>query len=307
MEALLHSKVGSQPKPVPDVTETEAKIDREEVTGKESVKELVTRGTSYSRVAAKTSLANQRGIVICMGKIDLHTRTLVMLLEATQDLRRVMTKYDRPVHRDELMSNPDLNPYLAGYLPFASQMTVEEFFASKDRNYALQRWVLTKIPWNVNTFVPRMCDLLFTREYRIQYSYPGKQLLDNLAYIPAKLATFLYGVAELAAYDHGGADPDKVNDQLRVAFQASQVRKRKLPERDLDKVEKKRKRKKTRRGRKSSSIFTSSEEEEEDEELRVHEDFENTLVDYKSYLEEEDNGQMVDDTKADNESAMEEC
>ena len=286
LEAYLHSKAGSKPKELPGMSETEVAIESEEVTGKETTKELLTRSAGYSRVAAKTALANQRGITILMGKVDLHTRVNVMMFEILNDLRRVMTKYDRPVNRDELMANPDLNPYLSGYIPFNNQHAVKEFVAQPDRTYALQRWILSKLTWDVNSFVSRMCDLVCTPEYRIKYSFPGKQTLAQLIYIPEKFATFLYGVAEQAAQDSGYFNPDKIHDQLRVAFQASSVKKRNRPESDPAKRGKKKR-------RKYGEVFTSTEDEEDEDEdnnqdkseLRLHEDFDNTLVDYTSYLE----------------------
>ncbi len=287
LEAILHSKCGSKPKELPQLSEAEQKIKDETVTGRESARELFTRAAKYSRVAAKTALSNQRGIVVCMDKIDTHTRSLVLITEYLADLRRVMTKYDRPVHQQELMANPDLNPYLAGYIPFDDPLLTQEFFESQERIYALNRYVTDKIRWDPSTFIPRLVDLICTPSYRIKFSFPGKQTLTSLVYIPQKLADFLIGAAELAAFDQGGCNPDKVRDQLRVAFQASQVAKRNRPEHDPAKKGKK----KPRRG----EIFTSSSSEdatadESKESLRMHEDFEDTLVDYESYVSEDKEG-----------------
>ncbi len=280
LEAYLHSRVGTKPRDPPELTQAEVNIEEETVSGKEPGRELITRAVGYSRVAAKTGLANQRGITVLLDKLDLHTRVHVITLEILNDLRRVMTKYDRPVHKEELMSNPDLNPYLSGYVPFNNQTAVKEFVDQPERTYALQRWILGKLSWDVNTFVSRMVDLVCTPEYRIRFSFPGKQTMAHLIYIPEKFATLLFGVAEQAAADQGFHNPDKIRDQLRVAFQACNVKRKNRPEEDPSKKGKKR-----RRRTYGDEEPWSTDSESEQSQLRLHDDFEHTLVEYTSYLE----------------------
>ena len=81
-------------------------------------------------------------------------------------------------------------------------------------------------------------------------------------------------MAEVAGSDAGAFNPNKVRDQLRVGFQASQVVKRKR--RNTDKEQKPPKRRRKRKA--GESLFTSSDEEE----LRDDSVFQDTLVPYDS-------------------------
>ncbi len=99
--------------------------------------------------------------------------------------------------------------------------------------------------------------------------------LDALTYIPTRFATFLMGVAEVAGSDAGGFDPEKVADQLRVGFQASQVRKRK----DRRHTEADTPTKKGRKRRRTSDIFSSSDENLRDADVSA---FHSTLVPFDS-------------------------
>ncbi len=127
-----------------------------------------------SKTAAGHAAANTRGLHTIVDKLDIHTRTLVRLEEKVDVIKRSVTKYDRPVTMGELRSNPDLNPWLQGYLPFNEQALVADFFESQDRNYELTRYVLASISWDPSHFVPRMVSALCTEDYRIKYSFPGK-------------------------------------------------------------------------------------------------------------------------------------
>ncbi len=127
-----------------------------------------------AKSAAKAAVQNTRGLHNAVDKLDLHTRTLVRLEEKLDIIRRAVTKYDRPINMGQLRSNPDLNPWLQGYIPFSEQELVNDFFSSQERSYELTRWVLTTIKWDYNSFASRMVQALCTREYRIQYSFPGK-------------------------------------------------------------------------------------------------------------------------------------
>ncbi len=105
-------------------------------------------------------------------------------------------------------------------------------------------------------------------------------------------------MAEVAASDAGNFNPDKVRDQLRVCFQASQVRKRKKIFREKDAKRPRR----SRKGKRDESLFTTSDEDEVDEELRDDSAFQNTLVPFdKSYLNKTAEDPQVD-CKDDDES-----
>ena len=295
LEALLHSKTGTKPKAIPPMGETEEQLESVGVTGKETDRELALIAARNSRIAAKAGLCNTRGIQTCLQKIDLQSHTLALALEQLESLRRIVTRYDRPeMRKEQMMANPDLNPYLAGYVPFDNQVSVDKFFESEERTYELQRWLLSKLTWEPSQFIPRLCDLICTREYRIKYSYPGKQLMHKLLYIPQRLATFLFGVAQTASLKFGGFNPEKAEEQLRVAFQASQVAKRPRLDAEGRPVKSKRK-------RRDESLFTTSEEEEgeddEDEAARYAENYEHTLVDYESYLASDNDVAEVEATK----------
>ncbi len=89
------------------------------------------------------------------------------------------------------------------------------------------------------------------------------------------------GVAEVAASEHGGFDPDKVTDQLRVAFQASQVKRKRTRFTDKDKPRPKR-RKGQKRRRAGDGVFTTTSEDEE--ELRDDSVFHQTLVPFDNTM-----------------------
>ncbi len=109
-----------------------------------------------------------------MDKVDLHTRTLVRIEETLHVIRRAVTKYDRPATMGELRANPDLNPWLQGYIPFTGQSMVNDFFGSQERTFELNRWITDTFKWTQNHFVSQMVQAICTEEYRILYSYPGK-------------------------------------------------------------------------------------------------------------------------------------
>ncbi len=116
---------------------------------------------------------------------------------------------------------------------------------------------------------------------------------EQLTYIPERFANFLFGVAEVASYDHGSFDPDKVRDQLRVAFQASQVKRKKRRYTDREQ-----KRPKKRR-RRATGAATSTSSSDEDEELRDDSVFHSTLVPFDTTvgdgMHDEDEGDEEDD------------
>ena len=100
--------------------------------------------------------------------------------------------------------------------------------------------------------------------------------------MPSRFAYFLYDVAMQASSDVGGFNPTHVLDQLRVAFQASQVGKKKTRHEDVDAPRAK------RRKTKKHVVFTSSSDEpqpdddKDDEQLRDESDFHHTLVHYET-------------------------
>ena len=294
LEALLHSKTSTKPKEVPPMGDTEEALEKEKITGKETDRELALIAARNSRISAKAALCNTRGIQLCIQKMDLHSHTLSLILEHLESIRRILTRYDRPeLKQGEIMANPNLNPLLAGYVPFDNQVAVNTFFESEERGVELHRWVLSKMHWDPSSFIPRLCEMVCTREYRIKYSYPGKQLMKNLVYIPERLATFLFGVAQSAAVKFGGFNPEKAEEQLRVAFQASQVAKRPMLDAEGKPVKKR---------RRDDAVFTTSEEEGSDDDedssaLRFADNFEHTLVDYRSYLASDSEDNDIDATK----------
>ncbi len=127
-----------------------------------------------AKTAAGAAVKNTRGLHTLVDKVDLHTRTLVRIEETLHVIRRAVTKYDRPATMGELRSNPDLNPWLQGYIPFTGQSMVDDFFSSQDRTFELNRWIGDTFKWHHSQFVPRMVEALCSEDYRIKYSYPGK-------------------------------------------------------------------------------------------------------------------------------------
>ena len=99
----------------------------------------------------------------------------------------------------------------------------------------------------------------------------------------------------MAAFDVGGFNEKKVNDQLRIAFQASQVKRKATRHMDTDTPRKKR-----RRTKKTDISWTSSDEEGEKsaENLREDDSFQTLHIPYTSYTESVHASQVVDATKA---------
>ncbi len=193
LEALLYSRAGTKPRPEPRVTATEKRIQELILKGmnqRKIVHQTASKSFStflrYSTVhprlsypglaktAASSSIKNTRGIHALVDKVDLHTRTLVRIEEVLHTIRRSVTKYDRPASMGELRRNPDLNPWLQGYLPFEEQTQVDDFFRSQERTFELNRYIVDTYKWDPNKFAPRIVEALCTDDYRIRYSYPGK-------------------------------------------------------------------------------------------------------------------------------------
>ncbi len=194
LEALLYSRAGTKPRPDPPMTKAEEKIaktDISDMTGKQLAHTAASKLSSYtfcsllptyvlhtglSRTAADAAVKNTRGLHAIVDKLDLHTRTFVRLEEKIDTIRRAVTKYDKPVNMGQLRANPDLNPWLQGYIPFQDQAAVVDFFSSQDRSFELNRWILDTVKWNYNKFCQKVVEMLCTPEYRVAYSYPGKAL-----------------------------------------------------------------------------------------------------------------------------------
>ncbi len=131
--------------------------------------------------------------------------------------------------------------------------------------------------------------------------------MESLTYIPERFAHFLFSVAEQAASDVGQFDPDKVNDQLRVAFQASQVRRKSSRHEDLKAKRRKGAKGKKGRRRGEEHPFTTTEEDEDskaddEESLRETTAFHDTMVEYMEFdaqgneiREKSDDNMSVDD------------
>ena len=98
--------------------------------------------------------------------------------------------------------------------------------------------------------------------------------------MPDRFAHFLFSVCRLASTDVGGFDPNKCKDQLRVAFQASQVARKKRRHHELGG-----KREPKPKKRKKDFDSTTSEEDEGLREDIGDRAFHDTLVDFDEFME----------------------
>ncbi len=158
-------------------------------------------------------------------------------------LRRVLRRYDTPLTHDELATNPALNPALNNYVPFDTQVMVNEFFQSRERIAALTAYVVSNTKWEPSTFPKAMLDKTVTLSYRYDHAYPGDNVHKNLTYIPDKLRQFFESTAKVAAKRIGQmVDEKKFKDQMRVLFQKNIVERERKRKEDMDRPPSKRRR-----------------------------------------------------------------
>ena len=89
-------------------------------------------------------------------------------------MRRVVSKTDvAGVTGQETAYNPNLNPLLAGFIPFDSNDAAEEFLNVPERTVALQRYIANVIKWEQATFARNMVRLILTYQYRYDHAFPA--------------------------------------------------------------------------------------------------------------------------------------
>ena len=158
--------------------------------------------------------------------VDLNTSALARIQEDLLQVRRATARLDRPFSIMETTDNPELNPHLAGEVPFDDLDRAIVFFNSIERNTALQRYIWVQVKWSPTTFTSQMVRLIFTYNFRTNYYFPGGLRYKGKAYLPEKIKKFLLNVTNYVATKSGGHfDRANVERQLRTLFHSSQVAK----------------------------------------------------------------------------------
>ncbi len=226
IERSLYKWVGTTPRPpLTGPTDTEQRVAAEEVPGNKTVRQVVVATGALAKTGTRASLKTERLAENMTDKVDLHSRCLIQIKDELSHIRRVLTRYDRPLHGFETATNPTLNPHLNNYVPFDEQYLVNEFFESRERTTELLRYVIHNVPWDVNSFCVNTVRLICTLDYRDGHQFPGKITYEKFTYIPDLLKKFLLSAAQLAASRSttGGFNVEKCSDQYRGAFHNSAV------------------------------------------------------------------------------------
>ncbi len=220
IEKTLYRWVGTKPRERPGMTETEKNVAAEEMPGNKSVKQVVVATGVLCKTATQAALHSDRQTKIMKDKVDLHSRCMVQIRDELAHIRRVLTRYDRPVQGFETGTNPALNPHLNNFVPFDDQYRVNEFFDSRERTLELLRYVIHNVKWDVNSFCVNVVRRICTLDYREGHQFPGKITYEKYVYIPEIFREFLMSAAQLAASRStvGGFDVEKCSDQYRGAF-----------------------------------------------------------------------------------------
>ena len=178
------------------------------------------------KASCAAAFASLRAVRDLQAVVDLNSSALASLQQDLQQVRRATARLDRPLDVIETTDNPELNPHLAGNIPFNDMQTTVEFLRSTERTTALMRYVWVQVKWSESNFPSDMVRLLFTYDFRTRYDYPGGLQYRERAYLTEKLKNFLINVTSYVARKSGGHfDRAKVERQLRTNFQASQVAK----------------------------------------------------------------------------------
>ncbi len=225
IERTLYKWVGTKPRKKLDMTDCEQRVAAEEMPGDKSVRQVVAATGALAKTGTQASLKTERLVEGIIDKLDLHSRCMMQVRDELSHIRRVLTRYDRPLHGFETATNPALNPHLNNYVPFDSQYRVNEFFESRERTVELLRYVIHNVKWDVNTFCVNTVRLICTFDYRDGHHFTGKITYDKYTYVPELFRKFLMSAAELASSrsTSGGYDLEKCADQYRGAFHSSAV------------------------------------------------------------------------------------
>ncbi len=283
IERSLYKWVGTKPRPPVEKSEAEINIAAEDIPGNKTVRQVVAATGRICKTGSLSAMANHRGTKTLKNKIDLHSRCLVQIKDELSHMRRVLTRYDRPLESFTMATNPQLNPHLNTYVPFDSQYRVNEFFESHERVVALTRYVLHNVSWNINNFCVNAVRLICTNDYREKHQFPGKIRYEKYTYVPEVFERFFYSTANLASNrsTKGGYDREICQNQLRGAFHNSIVTR-----------DKKRKSESEVSPSKRRYPYRGFDEDDESrEEPRDGEDGEDELIEYMSYI---DNSQTED-------------
>ncbi len=188
--------------------------------------EVVLLTAKLVKASSAATFASLRSIRDLQSVVDLNSLALAQLQDDLKQVRRATARLDRPLGIVETTDNPNLNPLLAGQIPFNDMQGAVHFLLSTERTTALQRFLWVQIKWSESNFPAEMVRLLFTYDFRERYNWPGDLQYKNQAYLPEKLKQFLVNVIAFVARKSGGHfNRARVERQLRVLFHASQVAK----------------------------------------------------------------------------------
>ncbi len=177
-----------------------------------------------AKAACVTAFASLRVARDLQVVADINTSALKRIQEELAQVRRATARMDRPLNIMETQDNPELNPHLAGYVPFNDAQTMLHFLRSIERSTALQRYIWVQVKWSPSNFTSKMVRTIFTYAFREKYDWPGGLRYKGKVYLPDKIKTFLINVTSFVANKSGGHfDAAHVDRQLRVLFQDSQV------------------------------------------------------------------------------------
>ncbi len=177
-----------------------------------------------AKAACAAAFASLRTIRDLQAIVHLNTTALARIKEELVQVRRSTARLDRPLNIIETMDNPDLNPNLAGNIPFNDAQAMVAFLQSVERSTALQRYIWVQVKWSASTFTSKMVRTLFTYAFRDKYDWPGGLRYKGKEYLPDKIKKFLINVTSFVANKSGGHfDLPNVERQLRTLFQDSQV------------------------------------------------------------------------------------
>ncbi len=179
-----------------------------------------------AKAATVSAFASLRAIRDLQAVVDVNTGALHRIQEELGQVRRATARMDRPLSIIETQDNPELNPNLAGNVPFNDADTMLQFLRSVERSTALQRYIWVQVKWSASTFTSKMVRSIFTYAFREKYDWPGGLRYRGKLYLPDKIKRFLLNVTSFVANKSGGHfDIGNAERQLRILFQDSQVTK----------------------------------------------------------------------------------
>lgn len=117
------------------------------------------------------TLENNTGLKALDQKLNLHSRAFNEVFKMLSAIRYDMNQFRGQPMPGEGDMNRMLNPVLRESIPFRNNVAIREFFSDPERILTLQRWVLSTIKWDVQTFVLTMIRRLCHTKYRREHFF----------------------------------------------------------------------------------------------------------------------------------------